>query len=114
VPTAPGHWTRTNPVLPLTGTWKTWILRSGSKVRPGPPPAYNSVQMATEMAEVKSFVRTPKTNADALFWEYASGAHAGTGSGMPRPPPRSGNMGSGTTRHELRVYALESDASFCQ
>jgi len=74
VPTAPGHWTGTNPALPLAGTWKTWALTSGSEVRPGPPPAYNSAQLASEMAEVKNFVRTPKTNADALFWEYAAGA----------------------------------------
>jgi membrane-associated phospholipid phosphatase len=57
----------------LAGTWKTWVLTSGSEVRPGPPPAYDSVQMASEMAEVKNFARTPKTNADAFFWEYAAG-----------------------------------------
>jgi hypothetical protein len=67
VPTEPGHWAGTNPVLPLLGTWKTWVLKSGSEVRPGPPPAYGSVQMASELAEVKQFVRTPKSNADAFF-----------------------------------------------
>ncbi len=74
VPTAPGHWTGTNPILPLAGTWRTWVLTSGSEVRPDPPPAYDSIQMASEMAEVKNFVRTPQTNAAALFWEYGAGA----------------------------------------
>ena len=73
VPTEPGHWTGTNPILPLAGTWKTWALASGSELRPGPPPAYDSPEEAAELATLKSFQRTPKTNADAFFWEYASG-----------------------------------------
>ena len=73
VPTEPGHWNGTNPIAPLAGTWKTWVLTSGSEFRPGPPPAFDSAQEAAELAELKSFERTPKTNADAFFWEYASG-----------------------------------------
>jgi membrane-associated phospholipid phosphatase len=73
VPTEPGHWSGTNPIVPLGGTWRTWALASGSDLRPGPPPAYDSPQEAAELAELKDFQRTPKTNADALFWEYASG-----------------------------------------
>jgi membrane-associated phospholipid phosphatase len=74
VPTEPGHWTGSDPVLPLAGTWKTWALTSGSELRPGPPPAYDSPEEAADLAVLKDFPRTPKTNADALFWEYASGA----------------------------------------
>jgi membrane-associated phospholipid phosphatase len=73
VPTQPGHWTGTNPILPLAGTWKTWALASGSELRPGPPPAYDSPEEAADLAVLNSFQRTPKTNADALFWEYGSG-----------------------------------------
>jgi hypothetical protein len=73
VPTEPGHWNGTNPILPLAGTWKTWALTSGSELRPGPPPAYDSPEEAADLAVLKNFPRTPKTNADALFWEYASG-----------------------------------------
>lgn len=73
MPTGPGHWNGTNPIFPLAGTWKTWVLSSGSELRPGPPPAYDSPQMATEMAELRNFQRTPKTNGDAFFWEYAVG-----------------------------------------
>jgi membrane-associated phospholipid phosphatase len=74
VPTEPGHWTGSNPILPLAGTWKTWALSSGSELRPGPPPAYDSPEEAADLAVLKDFPRTPKTNADALFWEYASGS----------------------------------------
>jgi membrane-associated phospholipid phosphatase len=74
VPTEPGHWNGTNPILPLAGTWRTWVLTSGSELRPGPPPAYDSPEEAADLAVVKDFQRTPKTNADAFFWEYASGS----------------------------------------
>ena len=73
VPTEPGHWTGENPVLPLLGTWKTWALTSGSQFRPPPPPAYNSPQMAAELKELQVFTRTPKTNGDAMFWEFGAG-----------------------------------------
>jgi membrane-associated phospholipid phosphatase len=73
VPTEPGHWTGTSPILPLAGTWKTWALASGSELRPGPPPAYDSPEEVADLATLKSFQRTPKTNADAFFWEYAAG-----------------------------------------
>jgi membrane-associated phospholipid phosphatase len=73
VPSEPGRWTGTNPILPLAGTWKTWALTSGSELRPGPPPAYDSPEEAADLAVLEGFPRTPKTNADALFWEYAGG-----------------------------------------
>jgi membrane-associated phospholipid phosphatase len=113
IPTEPGHWTGTNPIVPLAGTWKTWALASGSELRPGPPPAYDSPQEAAELAEVVGFQRTPKTNADAFFWEYASG---GTRNywfwnqqvnnkvleyRLDKEPPRA-----------ARAYALESIAAY--
>lgn len=73
VPTEPGHWNGTNPIMPTAGTWKTWVLSSGSELRPAPPPAYDSKQEADELAELKNIQRTPKMMADAFFWEYASG-----------------------------------------
>jgi membrane-associated phospholipid phosphatase len=73
VPSGPGLWTGTNPVLPLGGTWKTWVLSSGSELRPGPPPAYDSPQMAAEMQELRDVQRTPQTNNAAYFWEYGAG-----------------------------------------
>jgi PAP2 superfamily len=73
VPREAGHWSGTSPILPMAGTWTTWALASGSELRPGPPPAYDSPEEGAELAVVKDFQRTPKTNADAFFWEYASG-----------------------------------------
>jgi membrane-associated phospholipid phosphatase len=73
VPTEPGHWSGTNPILPLAGTWRTWALAAGSELRPGPPPAFDSADEAAELAVLNNFQRTPKTTADAFFWEYAAG-----------------------------------------
>ncbi len=73
IPTEAGHWTGENPVFPTAGTWQTWVLESPDQFRPGPPPAYDSEQMAAEMAEVKNFERTPVTNSIAMFWEYGAG-----------------------------------------
>jgi membrane-associated phospholipid phosphatase len=73
IPTEPGHWTGENPAFPMASTWKPWVLTSADQFRPAPPPAYDSEQMATEMAELKNFERTPVTNAIAMFWEYGGG-----------------------------------------
>jgi membrane-associated phospholipid phosphatase len=73
IPTEANHWTGENPAFPTAGSWHTWVMTSGDQFRPAPPPAFDSEQMATEMAEVKSFERTPVTNAYAMFWEFAAG-----------------------------------------
>jgi membrane-associated phospholipid phosphatase len=74
VPTEKGKWTGTDPAFVTLGTWKTWVLTSGSQFRPGPPPAYDSDQEKAELAEVENYKRTPKTNADAYYWQFAVSA----------------------------------------
>ena len=75
--TGPGLWTSAptpaTPVTPLAGSWKTWALTSGDEFRPAPPPAYDSAQEATEMADVKNFARTPVSNVLANFWQFGAG-----------------------------------------
>ena len=73
VPTGPGKWSGTNPILPMAGTWKPWVLSSPGEFRPLPPVQYDSPEKAAELAEIKSFPRTPLTNSEALFWEAAVG-----------------------------------------
>jgi membrane-associated phospholipid phosphatase len=73
VPSGKGLWSGTNPILPLAGTWKPWVLSSSSEFRPPPPLAYDSPEKAAELAELKNFPRTPLTNNEALFWEAAVG-----------------------------------------
>jgi membrane-associated phospholipid phosphatase len=77
VPTGPGKWNGTNPILPQMAMWKTWVLDSPSEFRSPPPPAYDSPEKAAELSEIKNFPRTPKTNSAAYFWEYAVGGLRG-------------------------------------
>jgi membrane-associated phospholipid phosphatase len=76
IPTGPGFWRGTNPNEPLAGTWRTWVISSGSEFRPTPPPAFGSAQQAQELAEVKNFPRPiPASGANftttrqAYFWQ---------------------------------------------
>jgi hypothetical protein len=49
-----------------------------------PPSAYGSSENAAELAEIKNFERTSKTNAAAYIWECASVACAVTNTGPGR------------------------------
>jgi membrane-associated phospholipid phosphatase len=75
MPDTPNHWTPdpgTQPVGPLAGTWKTWVLDSGSQFRPGPPPAPDSTQEAAELDQVRNFTRTWGSNFAVYRWSPAS------------------------------------------
>ena len=73
VRTGPCLWNGQNPILPLAGTWKPWVLASADEFRPGPPLPCDSAAKAAELAEIKNFKRTPLTNNAAMFWEAAVG-----------------------------------------
>src|SRR5829696_4716196 len=65
VPTTAGSWTGTNPILPLAGTWRTWLIASGDALRPPPPPAPDSTQKISELAELKAVQRSPAMTSHA-------------------------------------------------
>jgi hypothetical protein len=73
VPTGPCLWKGQNPALPQAANWKTWVLSSPSEFRPAAPLPCDSAEYAAELAEVKNFQRTPRTNTLAQFWEYGAG-----------------------------------------
>src|SRR5215207_6306397 len=73
VPTTAGSWTGTNPILPLAGTWRTWLIASGDALRPPPPPAPDSTQKISELAELKAVQRSPALTSHAWFWEWGAG-----------------------------------------
>jgi len=79
-PRGPAYWrpppgSVARPVSPLAGTWRTWVLRSGSEVRPPPPPAFGSPRFRAEAAEVLRVKRqlTPDQRRIAKFWEGGEG-----------------------------------------
>jgi len=62
-----------NPLEPLAGTWKTWVLRSGDQLRPGPPLAYNSSEKRAELNDIKSLTRSFAMNQKAFYYQAAEG-----------------------------------------
>jgi len=54
VPSGSGKWTGSNPILPMAGTWKPWILSSQSAFRSRPPIPDASPDKAAELAELKN------------------------------------------------------------
>lgn len=97
VPTEPGKWNGTNPIFPIGGTLKPWVLSAPNEFRPGPPPAYDSDQEKADMDELRNFQRTPKTNADAFFWEYAAGG------------PRAYQFWNEQTGQKIMEYHLDAN-----
>jgi membrane-associated phospholipid phosphatase len=73
VPAGPGSWVGTTPLEPLAGTWRTWVLTSGSQLRPGPPPAYDSPEKRAELDEIKNYSRTFASNARGFFYQSLEG-----------------------------------------
>ncbi len=74
IPTGDGYWTGEKPGEPTAGKWQTWVLASGDELRPGPPLAYDSPELAAELQEVMTFTRTWQTNQKAAYWQMADGA----------------------------------------
>src|SRR4029078_4008025 len=62
----------TNPLEPLAGTWKTWVLTTGNQLRPGPPVAYNSPEKTAELAELKQ-TRPFAMNEKAFYYQAVEG-----------------------------------------
>jgi membrane-associated phospholipid phosphatase len=70
MPSGPGIWSGTNPGGVAESMWRPWVLSSPSHFRLPPPPAYDSEQRAIELAEVKNFERTPRTNGLAYMTQF--------------------------------------------
>lgn len=75
VPTGPGLWTGSAPLLPMLGQMRTFFMTSGSQFRPGPPPAFASPEFAASLAEIRQFsdTRTAEQTRIARFWAMTSG-----------------------------------------
>jgi hypothetical protein len=70
MPSGDGLWTGTNPVLPMCGTWKCWIIESGDAIQPEPPYLYGSPEDLAEVEVVREAAlnRTPEQIAAVHKW----------------------------------------------
>jgi len=86
VPQGPDIWKGTNPIAPMAAKWRPRVLDSTGQYQRVPdqrvparrPPSPASEQTKAALAELKCFVRTPKTNHRATYWEVHGGARAHT------------------------------------
>ena len=80
-PTGPSIWEptppeyREDPVEPLAGRWRTWVLPRGDALRPLPPPEWRSPVWDAELLAVQEAVqrRTWEQAAAVRFWAGGPG-----------------------------------------
>ncbi len=72
VPTGPGMWVGKDPLEPLLGTWKPWLMTRGDQFRPEPPPAIDSVEFQEELALLKRINSHPTPSQRAIATNFAA------------------------------------------
>jgi membrane-associated phospholipid phosphatase len=72
VPTGPGMWVGKEPLEPLLGTWKPWLMTRGDQFRPGPPPAFGSAEFQEELALLKRINSNPTPSQRAIATNFAA------------------------------------------
>jgi membrane-associated phospholipid phosphatase len=76
IPEGPGLWSG-EPAFPTMGNWTTWVLANGSELRPSPPPAWDSLERAAELEEVRNYPRDVNPGAELSYWaEHPGGRPA--------------------------------------
>ena len=86
-PTEAGNWQptppefREDPVEPLAGGWRTWVVPSGDALRPAPPPDWGSPVWDAELLAVQEAVqrRTSEQEAAVRFWAGGPGTSTPAG-----------------------------------
>ncbi len=72
VPTGPGLWGGKEPLEPLMGTWKPWLMTRGDQFRPEPPPAVGSAAFQEELALLKRINSHPTPSQRAIATNFAT------------------------------------------
>jgi membrane-associated phospholipid phosphatase len=72
VPTGPGIWGGKNPVEPLMGTWKPWLMTRGDQFRPEPPQPFGSAEFQEELALLKRINSHPTPSQRAIATNFAA------------------------------------------
>ena len=120
IPVGPGLWLNApppaQPIGPLWGQVRPWVLSTGDQFRPPPPPAFGSPEYLAALAEVRQFTdnRTPEQLQIAEFWQFGSGpggpmGHFGAVAAQLASAHRLGERA--TTRMYAVMYMAMMDAS---
>lgn len=86
IPTGPDKWFSSAepaqpPLLPAWGEVRPWLMESGSQFRSPPPPAMDSPDFISALAEVRAYSdnRTPEQQRIAEYWADGPGTFAPPG-----------------------------------
>jgi hypothetical protein len=79
-PHGSGYWapppgSTAQPVQPLAGTWRTWVMKDGAQFRAPKPPKLDSAKMRAEARELVRIRKnlTPRQKRIATFWAGGEG-----------------------------------------
>ena len=72
IPSGPGLWVGKDPLEPLQGTYKPWLMTRGDQFRPGPPPDFGSPEFQEEMAVLKRINSSPTPSQRAIALNVAA------------------------------------------
>ena len=72
IPAGPGLWVGKDPLEPLQGTYKPWLMTRGDQFRPGAPPAFGSPEFQEEMAVLKRINSSPTPSQRAIALNVAA------------------------------------------
>ncbi|MNR75436.1 PAP2 superfamily protein [compost metagenome] len=74
IPAAAGQWGHAKAMEPHAGSWRTWLLDSGSQFRLDPPAAADSPELQADLAEVQrevaSLTQHPWKLEQARYWNF--------------------------------------------
>ena len=111
-PTGRGFWepppgSKAAPVEPLAGTWRPWVLRSGSQFRPAAPAGFDSPAFRAQARRVRRVGERPKGRQRQLasFWEAGEDTPFTPGMWNQIALTRIDRRGLSTPR-AARVFAL--------
>lgn len=125
-PTGHGNplWSGTNPIFPSAGTWKTWVLTSGSQFRSGQYPDFGSSAGIADLGGVVNFNRAltgpnfarnaeaflAQTNAGQFLGEFQALSQRIQEEGLHDNPPRSARVYAlhAVTQHDAMVACFEA------
>jgi hypothetical protein len=94
-PPSPGVWTGTDPVDPLFGNMKTYILTSGAEFQPPPPYPYGSEQDLADVQAVKDAAHARTAEQVAIVHKWAD---------LPPPTIWNNILNDRIKKHNLGIY----------
>ena len=97
IPTGDCKWTGANPLLPMAGTWRTWVTTSGAEFQPEPPYACGSPQDLADVDEVVQIAAQRTTGQIAIVHKWAD-----------RSPPAIWNDLAAEHIRDARLGAVEA------